>query len=124
MTKSGGTATLGGNVTMGALTVNGSGGTLDLGTSLSHQVNGTVTLTAGTLLGDSSGLSVTGNWLNNGATFTKGSGTVTFNGTGAQSLGGSSTTTFNGLTINKTAWHGDSRNRSNGYHIYPHGWHF
>ena len=47
MTKSGGTATLGGNVTMGALTVNGSGGTLDLGTSLSHQVNGTVTLTVG-----------------------------------------------------------------------------
>ena len=72
MTKTAGTATLMGNVDGGRLTINGSGGTLDLGTSLSHQINGVVTLSAGTLNGDTSGLSLTGNWSNNGGTFTKG----------------------------------------------------
>ncbi|MBA3705693.1 MAG: hypothetical protein H0W84_07265, partial [Bacteroidetes bacterium] len=42
-------------------------------------------------------ITVGGNWLNSG-TFTAGTGTVTLNGAGAQSLGGTSTTTFYNLT--------------------------
>jgi hypothetical protein len=41
MTKTGGTATLAGNVNAGALTINGTGGTLNLGTGLTHTISGT-----------------------------------------------------------------------------------
>jgi fibronectin-binding autotransporter adhesin len=44
-------------------------------------------------------LQATGDWTNNGGTFKPNSGTVTFNGSGAQAIGGSSGTTFNNLTI-------------------------
>src|ERR1051326_1587298 len=81
-----------------SLTMNGSGGTLNLGTNLSHTVSGNVTLTAGTLNGGTtSTLAVAGNWSGTG-TFTAGTGTVNFNGAGAQALP-STATTFNNLTI-------------------------
>ena len=105
MTKTGGIATLTGNVSCAGITINGSGGTLDLGTSLSHTISSAVTLTAGTLDGDSSTLTVSaGNWINNGGTFTPASGTVTFTSTGgAQAINGSATSqTFFNLTVNKT----------------------
>lgn len=48
MTKTGGTATLTGNVNGGNLTINGTGGTLNLGAGLTHTFTGTWTRTAGT----------------------------------------------------------------------------
>jgi len=106
MTKTGGTATFTGAVTSGALAINGSGGALNLGTSLSHQINGNVTLTTGTLNTGTSSLSLTGDWsmAATNPTFTPGSNTVTFNGTGAQSILGTATSqTFYGLIVAKTA---------------------
>jgi len=99
MTKTGGTATLTGNVNGIALTLDGSGGTLNLGTGLTHTINGDVTLTAGTLNGGSSTLSLTGNW-NNSGTFTANSSTITLNGTSTQSVTGA--TTFYNLTLNNS----------------------
>ena len=50
----------------------------------------------------STSITITGNWTNDG-TFTAGTGTVTFNGTSAQTIGGATATTFNNLTINNSA---------------------
>lgn len=47
-------------------------------------------------------IEVSGDWTNNG-TFTHNLGTVTFNGTGAQTVSGTTETTFYNLTINNTA---------------------
>jgi len=93
----GSTWTIGGNLrvdagtihfdnTTGAATVSGnvvisSGGTLNLGNVIGGDIN------------------VAGNWTNNG-TFNHNSRTVTFNGTGTQTISGSSTTNFGFLTIN------------------------
>jgi len=41
-------------------------------------------------------------WFNNG-TFTQGTATVTFNGSGAQQIAGSASTTFHNFTVNKSA---------------------
>ena len=46
--------------------------------------------------------SIGGNWINNGS-FNAGTGTIVFNGSGAQAISGSVSTTFNHLTINKSA---------------------
>ncbi|HVM46634.1 MAG TPA: Ig-like domain repeat protein, partial [Candidatus Acidoferrum sp.] len=64
-------------------------------------INGAATLTAGTNTAGAN-IALGGNWANNGATFTAGSGTVTFNGSSAQTLGGTAATTFNSLTINNS----------------------
>ncbi|MDP2983174.1 MAG: T9SS type A sorting domain-containing protein [Candidatus Latescibacter sp.] len=87
MTKTGGTATFTGNVdaSAGVLTINGSGGTLALGTGLTHTVN-IVTLTAGTLNGGSSTLNVSGSLSATSGTFTAGTGTVNFTSSGAQTI--------------------------------------
>ena len=68
-------------------------------------VKGDVTLGLGTKLDlNSLNLSLTGNWINNGGTLTATpTGTVIFNGPGAQSIAGSSNTTFNNLTIDNTS---------------------
>lgn len=47
------------------------------------------------------GLSVAGNWVNNGA-FTPGTQTTTFNGTSAQTISGSTATGFSSLTISNS----------------------
>jgi hypothetical protein len=47
-------------------------------------------------------LNVSGNWTNNGGTFTCGTGTVNFNGTTTQTIGGASGTTFNNLSLNNS----------------------
>lgn len=65
-------------------------------------INGTVTIPAGTTLDNSANnrdINIAGNWIDNG-TFIPGTGTVTFNGTGAQTTTGEAT--FNGLGVNKT----------------------
>lgn len=71
-------------------------------------VNGAFTLGANVTFNARSGdftgpIVVKGNWTNDG-TFNSdsGTGTVTLNGTAAQTVGGASTTAFNSLTINNT----------------------
>ncbi len=65
-------------------------------------VAGDLTLGSGTTLDTSSGnyaLNLAGDWINNGATFTARTGTVTLDGTSAQGIGGATMTTFNNLTL-------------------------
>lgn len=105
MTKTSGIATFGGNVTGGGLTINGSGGTLNLGLAFTHTINGVVTLTAGSLNGSSSTLNVNGvsatAWNGTGSVFTAGTSTVNFGAAGNQTLTASATT-FNNLTFSNS----------------------
>ena len=105
MTKTSGTATFGSNVLGGGLTINGSGGSLNLGAVLTHTFTGIVTLTAGNLNGGSSILNEnavsTTAWNGNGSLFTAGTGTVNFGATGNQTISASATT-FNNLTFSNS----------------------
>ncbi|OOP57130.1 MAG: hypothetical protein AYP45_05175, partial [Candidatus Brocadia carolinensis] len=83
----------------GNLTVNATGGTFDLGAAFSHTVTGNVVLTAGTVNGGASVLTLSGNWTGAG-TFTANTSTIVFAGTSAQTIGNAATT-FNYLTIDK-----------------------
>jgi hypothetical protein len=112
MLKTGGTATLTGNVTAGGLTLNGLGGTLDL-VSGTHTFNGNWTRTNGSLICGSSLLRIGLDGTGTGGTFDAGTGTVeyymggnqtvapvvynnlTLSGTGAKTL--SATRTVNGI---------------------------
>jgi len=100
MTKTGGTATFTVGESGTTLTINGAGGTLNLGTGLSHTFTGVVTLTAGTLNGGSSTLNEnatsTSAWNGTGSLFIAGTGTVNFGGA-AQTI--ATSTTFNNLTL-------------------------
>lgn len=95
MLKTGGTATLTGNVNGGGLTINGVGGTLDL-VSGTHTFNGTWTRTNGTLNCGSSllriGLSASGTV----GTFNAGTGTVEYYRAGVQTV---APVTYNNLTL-------------------------
>ena len=113
MTKTAGTATFTGNVNGGGLTINGAGGTLDLGAGLVHTFTGAWTRTAGTLIGNTSLLKIGGSVAGAGGTFTAGTGTVEWNGAGAQTLagvsyfnltlsGGGAKTLSAGTTVNGT----------------------
>ncbi|MDQ3474235.1 MAG: Ig-like domain repeat protein [Acidobacteriota bacterium] len=100
----GGIQSLGGTATTQTFhhfTVNkGGGSTLSVVASTNTlDINGNVTLTAGTFAaGTALAMTVAGNWTNNGGTFTPGSGTVTFDGGAGQTIGGTNATTFNNLT--------------------------
>ena len=48
-------------------------------------------------------INIAGNWNNNLTFTTSSTNTVTFNGTGSQTIGGSVSSNFNNLTINNTA---------------------
>lgn len=108
MTKTGGTATFTGNVGGTSLTINGSGGTLNLGTSLTHTFSGDITLTAGSLNGGSSTLNANSStataWGGTGSLFTPTSSTVVFGGTN-QTISASSPSfynvTFSGTSASK-----------------------
>jgi len=110
MTKAGGTATLTGNVSAAGLTLNGSGGTLDLGSGLTHTISTTWTRTAGTLDGGSSTLILTGGVSGTGDTFDADAGTVNYAADGPQTLAavtyndlilsGSGAKTTTGATVN------------------------
>lgn len=112
MTKTAGTATFTGNVTGIGLTINGSGGTLHLGTGLNHAFSGTWALTAGTLNGGSSTLDLSraGTVGTTGGTFTANSGTVKYSFAGVQTvvpllynnltLAGSGAKTTTSVTVN------------------------
>ncbi|MDP4240574.1 MAG: hypothetical protein Q8904_14000, partial [Bacteroidota bacterium] len=105
MTKTGGTATLQGNVSATSLIINGTGGTLTLGTGLTHTFSGLITLTAGSLNGGSSTLNEnatsTTAWSGTGSLFTAGTGTVNFGGT-TQTISATGTTTFTNLTFSNS----------------------
>lgn len=62
-----------------------------------------LTISGGTMDAATNNLNLTvgGNWVNNG-TFLPGTATVTFNGTGIQSVSGSSNTTFYNLTVSNS----------------------
>jgi len=104
MTKTVGTATFTGNVNAGALTINGTGGTLNLGAGLTHTFTGIVTLTAGTLNGGSSILNenaISNNaWTGTGSIFTPGTGTVIFGANGNQAISATGTLTFYNVIFN------------------------
>lgn len=110
MYKTGGTATFTGAVNGGALTINGSGGTLNLGTGLTHTFSGSWTRTNGTLNGGSSTLRLGSGYSGSGGTFTANTGTVEWNAAGAQTiaavvynnltLSGSGAKTTTGATVN------------------------
>ncbi|MBI1835702.1 MAG: hypothetical protein HYR91_00400, partial [Flavobacteriia bacterium] len=68
--------------------------------SSTMDINGNLTITAGTLATGGFNATVAGNWVNNGTTFTAGTGTVTFDGT--STISGSTTTSFNNVTITGT----------------------
>ena len=87
------------------LTISGAG-TKTLGGALT--VNGDLSISSGTTLDADSthnyGISLAGNWVNNGGTFTPRSGTVTFNSTSASQAikGTAASQTFYNITVNKT----------------------
>lgn len=115
-TYNGSTDQIVGPVTYYNLTINKSAGTANIGTAttvngnLSLSTGGTVSVNAAlnvsgnvsignatTFNANGSSLRVGGNWVRTG-TFTSGTSTLTFNGTGTQTI---DATTFNNLTINK-----------------------
>lgn len=67
-------------------------------------VNGNLTLSAGTLDASTSnyGISIKGNWVNSGGTFTSRSGTVTFSGTSNQAITSNGNNFYN-VVINNSA---------------------
>ena len=60
MTKTSGTATFTGNVSAAGFSLNGTGGTLNCGSGLTHTFTGTFDITAGTLQGGSSTIKING----------------------------------------------------------------
>ena len=71
---------------------NSNGQTFTLGEDLSY-ITGNITIASGTTLdasGSNYGISLAGNWSNSG-TFTPQNGTVTFNGSAAQTISGTNT---------------------------------
>lgn len=97
-----GTVTLTGNVTAGLFSVSGPNGRLDLGHGLTHQVNGHVTITGGTLDGGSSNVGVTRDFVVAGGTFAPSTGTVILNGSADETIG-ASPLLFHNLTLSKPA---------------------
>ena len=98
MTKTAGTATFTGNSNGdGGLTINGSGGTLDIGGG-THTFDGTWTMTAGTVDGGGSGgtLRFGGGVSGTGGTFTANSSTVQWYANGPQTIAG---VTYNNLQL-------------------------
>lgn len=86
MTKTAGVATFNGNINGNNLTMNGSGGTLNLGTGKTHTFSGTWTNSAGTLQGNTSTLNIDGTVSGTAITFTANTGTVNYRGSSPQSI--------------------------------------
>ena len=115
------TQTLAGNTTFNNLTINhtGTGGVTASGSTLavtgllevqggtftSSSTFNNVQIDSGTTLAsDGSTMNVSGNWTNNGGTFTPSTGTVNFNGAGAQAINGTAASqTFGNFAVNKSA---------------------
>ncbi|MEK7097898.1 MAG: hypothetical protein AAB906_03560, partial [Patescibacteria group bacterium] len=100
--------TFGGSVTntLGTFTLNAATTAIFTGTTTITPTTaitfGNVQLNSGSAVTAGGNLSVTGNWTNNGGTFTPGANTVTFSGlTGT--IGGTTNTTFGAITIAASA---------------------
>jgi len=92
------------NYTYSNLIINGSGATFSLSNTL--DVNGSFTLLNGTFSPVSYNMTVGGNWLNSGGTYTAGTSSVTFDGTAAGNTITTAASPFYNLTINGSggAW--------------------
>lgn len=88
MTKTAGVATLAGNVNAGGLTLNGPGGTLNLGTGRYHTITGNLTRTSGLLESGSSSIRVNGNATGLTGSFNPGTGTFIYGGSAQDVSGG------------------------------------
>lgn len=91
---------------LNSLNVNKSSGTLSISGSIAELTfNGDVTLSAGTFdKGTATTINAAGNWVSNGGTFTPGTGTVNFNGNGAQAISGTGgNSAFYNAVVNKAA---------------------
>lgn len=89
---------------LNSLNVNKSSGTLSISGSIAELTfNGDVTLSAGTFdKGTATTINAAGNWVSNGGTFTPGTGTVNFNGNGAQAIDGTGgISSFYNAVVNK-----------------------
>jgi hypothetical protein len=85
------------STTLANLTINKSGKTVYID-GYDFSIAKDISISAGTFNTNNYNLTAAGNWTNNG-TFTPGSGTVTFTGSGKQ-ITGTAKTTFNNLTFN------------------------
>ena len=99
--------TLGANLVIGGSVNMLGGGTLDLGTGLTHTFNGTFTRTAGTVNLNSSTLNINGTTSGTGGTWTPGTSTVNYGGAAQTAFGvnyynlilsGSAAKTMTGVT--------------------------
>jgi len=97
MTTSGTTDVINGTTSFNNLTINATG---EVNLSSDLDVNGNLTLTAGTLDVTNSNrtINIAGNWTNNGGTFNERSGSVIFDGTNS-TIAGSATTNFYDLEV-------------------------
>lgn len=85
--KTAGTATLLGNVNAGGISIGGSGGTLNLGSNRNHVFTGSLSLSGGTLNGNSSTITIMGTTTGSGVIFNAGSSTVQFLGANQEIAG-------------------------------------
>ncbi len=91
------------NAGTGTVTIQ-AGHTVTLNVSPTQAIGTLIITSTATLTSGAQTLLVTGNFENNGGTFTPGSGTVTFNGTTDQAITGTVVTqTFNNITVNKSS---------------------
>ncbi|MCV9930624.1 gliding motility-associated C-terminal domain-containing protein [Flavobacterium sp. LS1R49] len=97
MNKRGGTATFTGNINVPLLYINGTGGTLNLGTGLIHTISGNWFRVNGAVNGGTSLLRIGGDINGTGGAFIPNTGTVEFNGTN-QNLG-TAALTYNNLIL-------------------------
>lgn len=90
-----------------AMTITGDftlGGSASVTAGNAMTIGGDFTLGSGTTFNAGAYThSLTGDWTNNGATFTPAGSTIGLNGTTAQTIGGSASTSFNNLTVNNAA---------------------
>jgi len=79
------------------------GGGLTVATGTGINISGSVTVGATATVTNNSNILLTGDWTNNGGTYTGATGTVTFRGAAAQLINGSAPShTFNNVTINQS----------------------
>ncbi len=91
------------SITTNNLTVTSGNFTAPATLNINSTTASNLTLTAGTFTAGTT-VNITGDWINNGGTFTPGTNTINFVGTGSQSIRGTAASqTFYHVVVNKTA---------------------